>query len=967
MTLDEFFQTIQKTCLPGIWSKGIGLTRTQSVVLDAQKPDEITLRVKSPEHPVSRRVSLWPEDEDWYCDCEGPNDVCAHVAAAVITLKNAKPDSEAASSPKKSNTAQVVYKFTRKEGQLEFERWISQNEKAEPLVETLVGFVGGVSSGRIRSLPVLAAQDDYSIDYLLGEKRRGIFDRATLLKLIPALSQCSQVWLDGTQITTSPKPLQIQAEVLSEGSGFRLRQCQDPSITEVFKNGAALCGTILRGIELPKLTSEERDLLSNEGTYFPRHELRKLVSQIVPELEKRISLKVVGGGLPQIKVIPPRMVLRLDRMTPDTLCVQPTFVYSETSSPKEIYVGDPEAEKRLAKKLQDELQLAPCKATVLKGDQALSFTQKLKGWEVAGNGLQAFTVTEPLTARFETQENRFDVFFEVPGFPGQGSSKQRFSSQEIFQAWRENSSYIPLLGGGFAPLPKDWLNRYGERLHSLFELRQANQELPSYALPQVAQLYEETGQTYPESLKRLAELLGSAQGIQETPLPSGLNGTLRPYQKTGYNWLSLLKSAGMGAMLADDMGLGKTLQALCTLQGRTLIIVPTSVLHSWSDQITQFRPNLKYSLYYGQNRVLDRTADVVLTSYALLRIDQEVLIQENWETVILDEAQTIKNPRSQTARASHRLNSKFKMALSGTPIENRLDDLWSQFQFLNPGLLGNLEDFQDHFATPIGRGDRAATEELKKRVAPFILRRLKQEVAPELPPKTQTVLYCELSPEEREVYETVLAASRKEVLEKLEAGGSVFAVLELLLRLRQACCHASLVPGQTVARSSKIDLLLETLEKSLVAGHRALIFSQWTSYLDLIEPFLRENQITFNRLDGSTQNRQEIVREFQTGPHPQVMLISLKAGGVGITLTAADHIFLMDPWWNPTVEDQAADRAHRIGQTNPVLIHRLIAEDTIEDRILTLQKLKVQMAASILDNGAAAAAITREDILQLLG
>jgi SNF2 family DNA or RNA helicase len=339
---------------------------------------------------------------------------------------------------------------------------------------------------------------------------------------------------------------------------------------------------------------------------------------------------------------------------------------------------------------------------------------------------------------------------------------------------------------------------------------------------------------------------------------------------------------------------------------------------------------------------------------------------KNWDTLVLDEAQMIKNPESQIAKVVHQLEADFKIALSGTPVENRLDDLWSQFQFLNPGLLGTLSEFQDEFASPIQRGDSDAAKRLRDRIRPFILRRLKRDVAPELPPKTETVLYNELTQEERDVYDALLASTRQEVIHQLETGGGVMAALELLLRLRQACCHAALVPGQKIAQSSKVELLIQTLENSIALGHRALVFSQWTSYLDLIEPSLNASGIRFLRLDGSTQNRNEVVQQFQNDPSFSVMLISLKAGGVGLTLTAADHVFLMDPWWNPTVEDQAADRAHRIGQKNPVLVHRLIAQDTIEDRILNLQKTKIELAASVLQEGASAATLTKDDLLELL-
>jgi len=428
------------------------------------------------------------------------------------------------------------------------------------------------------------------------------------------------------------------------------------------------------------------------------------------------------------------------------------------------------------------------------------------------------------------------------------------------------------------------------------------------------------------------------------------------------------------------MGLGKTLQALCAVRGRTLVICPTSVMYSWADQVAKFRPALKLSIYHGPNRNLASDADIVLTSFGVARIDQSVLGATLWDTLIIDEAQTIKNSDSQIAQAIYQLEANFRVTLSGTPVENSLEDLWSQFRFLNPGLLGTQDEFEQRFAKAIRAGDSSALEALRKAIRPFILRRLKKEVAPDLPARTEMVLRTELSSQERTLYDALLATGRDEVIKLLESGGSIFSALEIILRLRQACCHQALVPGSFAQSSSKVDLLIDALSESSSEGHRSLVFSQWTSFLDLIEPHLKNRAISYSRLDGESTNRAQLVAEFQHRDGPAVMLLSLKAGGVGITLTAADHIFIMDPWWNPAVEDQAADRAHRIGQTNPVFIHRLIAKDTIEERILELQQRKLALASSILSSatpgsstsepqpgGETGMSLTRAELLALIG
>jgi SNF2 family DNA or RNA helicase len=371
-------------------------------------------------------------------------------------------------------------------------------------------------------------------------------------------------------------------------------------------------------------------------------------------------------------------------------------------------------------------------------------------------------------------------------------------------------------------------------------------------------------------------------------------------------------------------------------------------------------------VYHGPKRALDPQADITVTTYSVLRIDQELLAAEKWDTVVLDEAQMIKNPDSQVTRAAYRLSADFRVTLSGTPVENRLEELWSQFQFTNPGLLGSRQYFQDQYATPITDGRKDAAKTLRTKIRPFLLRRLKSDVARELPPRTDLVLECDLSDDERAVYDAIRAATQKEVVERLRAGGSVLQALESLLRLRQAACHSALVPGQQAHSSSKVIELIAALEQATAEGHKSLVFSQWTSFLDLIEPHLAKSEIPMLRLDGSTRDRQGVVDRFQGSSGPPVLLMSLKAGGTGLNLTAADHVFLMDLWWNPAVEDQAADRAHRIGQERPVFVYRLVAKDTVEERILDLQQRKRGIADAALGDADQAGGLTRDDLLTLL-
>jgi SNF2 family DNA or RNA helicase len=632
-----------------------------------------------------------------------------------------------------------------------------------------------------------------------------------------------------------------------------------------------------------------------------------------------------------------------------------------------VPVRDEAQERHLIRRLQNELQLIPGRKLRLKGQEAVDFASRLDGWngEVRGAAHEEFYLAPAVTPRVEIGEAGLEVYFEstVESLGGPATTRSADPSQ-VLTAWQEKISLVPLTGGGMAPLPEDWLSRFGDRIADLLAARDSAGELPRCALPDLARLCEEMDVPPPPAFEALRELIASADGIPSAELPADLTATLRNYQVTGIDWLCALRDASLGALLADDMGLGKTVQALCALRGRTLVVTPTSVLHNWVDEITRFRPGLSYNVYHGPGRQLNQKQEITLTTYAILRIDADKLAEEHWDTLILDEAQAIKNPDSKVTRAAYRLRGDFRMTLSGTPVENRLDELWSQFHFINRGLLGSRRDFDERYAKPIGLGEVEIATRLRDRIRPFVLRRLKREVAPELPPRTDVVLHTTLTESERNTYDAIRAAALENVVSQLSSGASVMQALEVLLRLRQAACHTALVPGQSADSSSKIELLLEFLDEVLAEGHKALVFSQWTSLLDLVQPHLDRADIAYTRLDGATRDRAGVVATFQDPDGPPVLLASLKAGGLGINLTAADHVFILDPWWNPAAEDQAADRAHRIGQNRPVMVYRLVAEDTVEERILALQDKKRALSEAAL--GGAAGALTRDDLLALL-
>jgi len=485
-----------------------------------------------------------------------------------------------------------------------------------------------------------------------------------------------------------------------------------------------------------------------------------------------------------------------------------------------------------------------------------------------------------------------------------------------------------------------------------------------------------------EATKAWTECLQRMQSAQllNPKVPENLQAQLRDYQREGFCWMRRLAEWGVGGVLADDMGLGKTLQALAVVldrmqEGPTLVIAPTSIGFNWVRETARFAPDLRPHLYRETDRsdLLSSLAagDLVICSYGLALRDAENLSKIEWGTLILDEAQAIKNARSKTATAIAGIKAKWKLALTGTPVENHLGELWSVFRAVAPGVFGGWEQFRKRYAAPIERDqDEERRQALRDRLQPFILRRTKTEVLKDLPPRTESNLVVELNTDEREAYDRVRLSALGELDEIAKLGDiqdQRFKMLALLTRLRQLACSPRLVHPEWPGRSSKLQLLAETLQELRSEGHRCLVFSQFVSHLQLIREMLDEESIAYQYLDGSTTptQRQQRVDDFQSG-QADVFLISLKAGGTGLNLTAADYVIHMDPWWNPAVEDQATDRAHRIGQDKPVMVYRMISQGTIEEEILQLHESKRDLVAGVIEGSQAAAKLSTQDLMQLI-
>ncbi len=554
-----------------------------------------------------------------------------------------------------------------------------------------------------------------------------------------------------------------------------------------------------------------------------------------------------------------------------------------------------------------------------------------------------------------------------------------YTMQQLLDFAARKQQFIELSPGKFLALTNEFRKRLNDMSAYINQSKKGLQihPLSSVAMGDFTDLIGnfETDKHWKAQLNRLKKA-----NKQTYTLPENFTHILREYQREGFQWLSRMADWGVGACLADDMGLGKTIQTLALIQSRaddgaTLVVAPASVVRNWVTETEKFAPSLQPLLFgEGDRETMVKEAgakDMVIVTYDLLQRENELFTNKKFRTIVLDEAQAIKNRSTKRSETAMALQGDFKMLVTGTPLENHLGELWNLFQFINPGLLGSVQGFQDKFIMPIEKlRDDERREQLRKLVQPFILRRRKSEVLKELPEKTEIVLTVELSDEERAFYE----ALRRNALESLTAskeddngGMKQLKILAEIMRLRRACCNPKLVKPETRIESSKLKLFGEIVEELIENNHKALVFSQFTSHLSLLEDYLKSKGIRYQYLDGSTPlpKRQDRIKAFQAG-EGDLFLISLKAGGTGLNLTAADYVIHMDPWWNPAVEDQASDRAHRIGQLRPVTVYRLVTENTIEDKILKLHEHKRDLADSLLSGTDVSAKLNADELLELI-
>ena len=559
---------------------------------------------------------------------------------------------------------------------------------------------------------------------------------------------------------------------------------------------------------------------------------------------------------------------------------------------------------------------------------------------------------------------------------------QKVTIADVKKALANRQQFVPLNDGTLGVLPEEWIKKYS-LLFRVGEGKSNQLRLSKYHMSVIDELYESRSEE--ELVIRLEEKyeqLREFNRIKEIPPPEHLEHILRPYQVHGFHWLNYLHEVKWGGILADDMGLGKTIEALSFLHYykqthgslNAIVVCPTTLMFNWENEIKKFTPDLTYHIHHGGERARNKIAlneyNVIITTYGTLRSDIKLLVEIPFDYVVLDESQAIKNPASKVTRAACLLNAKHRLCMSGTPLQNNTFDIFAQMNFLNPGMLGSIEFFRQEFAVPIDKfGEQDRKDHLRKLLFPFILRRTKEQVAKDLPDKTETILFCEMEEEQRKVYDAYRNDYRDKILGTIEMQGiqkSQLTILQGLMKLRQICDSPAIL--NETEKYPNHSIKLEELAREItenIGDHKALIFSQFLGMLALIKHKLKELDVKFEYFDGSTsaQERERAIQSFQNNHECRVFLISLKAGGVGLNLTAADYVYIVDPWWNPAVEQQAIDRTHRIGQTKNIFAYRMICKDTIEDKILQLQDKKRVLAKDLIaDDEGFVKALTRQDV-----
>ncbi|HMO16985.1 MAG TPA: DEAD/DEAH box helicase [Oligoflexia bacterium] len=994
--LDEFREIVEDS----IWSRAVSEARTAEFAFENRgKEIFVILRLSREKRAVRTSFSL--EDNIYSTNCSCENDPCIHLLVASI-----KGNSDWNSSYCSVNeiythgtAPQLEYHLYKAESDILIKRYIVQPDGSRaPFSDSLVEYVGGISSGRIKSEMPLVSSEDYAVDQALGRLKKGLIEKGFRSRALKALSVLSSVYYEDIKVNVNESsecyslishikndqvvisPAKSKGETLYL-NGYKLLWWDevDNNASSIIENGRNISFEELADFlvnEIPYLAKYGIIINPPDENGWPRiMELPVLLKFSIREIEEGFSVspRIIYGDPPVAE-----------------LTDQGFFQISRTIVPKR----DSAKERSHLLLIKRLLGLFSGNTKLFSGHQALLAAEKLyqsslKGeCSLTGDSLDNFLVSLLLEPCLEESDEGIKLKFNISGQDSLRSEAGALIDQEITNSinlqdlsdsFDRGEVFFEIKKGTWARLPEQFLKESAQFRSSGFGIEWGISEglkgesNSRSSKPKSAKFIRDRDDFF--TALKFAPFLGEkgvlavhnhlerASSTSDSSVKYQLpeNITLRSYQKEGIAWLGgLSRIPGAGALLADDMGLGKTLQAILSLQFPALIIVPTSLISQWESEVRRFYPEVKLNLFHGSSRKCSDEADITITTYGLIRSDVEELKDINFSTIVVDEAQNIKNPESQAHIAVCELRGNFKICLTGTPVENSATDLWSLFRFIMPGLLPPLGKFGEILQKENG------PLVIKKILSPFIKRREKDEVLTELPPRTEVVIPCVMSENQSKLYDQLKSNARESADQYLEKSGDMMGFFELLLRLRQICVDPALAGADSKGEAVKIDTLLELLVSSSEAGHKSLVFSQWTSALDIIEPRIKREIGNCLRLDGQTVNRDAVVQEFKSNPNIPVMLLSLKAGGVGLNLTEADHVFFLDSWWNPAVERQAADRVHRIGQDKPVFIYKLVIKDSIEEKIMELHSIKSSISDALLGSLPDSGKLSKEDLLYLL-
>jgi non-specific serine/threonine protein kinase len=791
----------------------------------------------------------------------------------------------------------------------------------------------------------------------------------------------------------------IHCNVKADGLDHELADNESPSPLIFLYNHQGYLWKNTEVIDVvAKFLMEGKLEISNDDWIKSLHQfLLPLTKEYKVDFDKSLVQEIKAGD-PEVKLF------LLEKG--DYLVFQPSFSYkgyeTKARDRDEVIVphGDKvmivhrnrEVEQSFIHKLQnlhsnfiyqdDTHALALKGADVLKNNWFFLFVDAMNEMKVPVFGFEAlknfrFNTAKPQTKIFiSSNTDWFDAKIDIV------FGDQQVTVAEVKRALANKQQFVQLNDGTLGILPEEWIKKYS-LLFRVGEGKTNSLKLSRYHLSVVDELYENRDENelvveLEEKYQRLREF----DKINDVEPPEHLQHVLRPYQVAGYQWLNYLHEINWGGILADDMGLGKTVQALSFLEKyrsrhgklKALVVCPTTLIYNWENEIKKFTPSLSYHIHHGgqRSRLKDELMnyEITITTYGTLRSDIKLFVSVEFDYIILDESQAIKNPSSKVTRAASLLNAKHRLCMSGTPLQNNTFDIFAQMNFLNPGLLGTMEFFRQEFSIPIDKfGEEDRKEHLRKILYPFILRRTKEQVAKDLPEKQEMVLFCEMEDEQRKIYDAYRNDYRNQILGTIESQGiqrSQLTILQGLMKLRQICDSPAIL--NEAEKFENHSIKLEELTREItenIGNHKALIFSQFLGMLALIKGKLTELGVKFEYFDGSTSapDREKAIQSFQNDESIRVFLISLKAGGVGLNLTAADYVYIVDPWWNPAVEQQAIDRTHRIGQTKNIFAYRMICKDTIEDKILQLQEKKRSLAKELIaDDATFVKSLTKEDV-----